>query len=497
LRQVTLVSRPEDEPKQVCPGLFYAVPAQDGLLFRIRIPGGILTVEQTRMLAQFTEQFGDGGLQVTNRANIQIRTRHPEISGETLTALQQVGLARDPQVDHLRNLMGSPTAGIDPAALIDVRPLIEALDRQISSRTDLAGLPAKFSIGIDGGEAVSVRNRSNEIWLVAARSPNPAVDEQAAVGFQVLLSTGEPEAVDTGIWVKPADGVAVVIAMAEVYLELATAYRPPQGKKPRLKKILEIVGIAEFLKQVKLKLIPVGLAEVMQSERRDQSSGQSDSDQPLGVHAQVQPGFCYIGLNLKLGNLTTLQLHQLADLVESVGNATLRLTPWQTVLIADIPDAQLATVQQQLAAMGFSWQPEIWSALVACAGSPGCAAAATPTQLHAQEIAAVLASEPFNRPINIHLTGCAKSCAQRHRSDIALLGKQTEQQQEVYELFVTGDRSPLGRSLYAEIPATQISDVIQRLIHTYHQQTDEPFQQFVSRYSVSELQQLFSQVSGS
>lgn len=489
MRHIASVDRPEDEPKQVCPGLFYAVPAQDGQLFRIRVPGGSLTVDQARVLVHFAEQFGEGELQITNRANIQIRTSQAEIPAETLAVLQQVGLAADPRVDHLRNLMSSPTAGIDPAALIDVRPLIRAFDHQISSRPDLAGLPAKFSIGIDGGEAASVRHRANEIWLVADRSSESTV-------FQVLLSAAQGQEIDAGFRVRPADSVAVVMAIAEVYLDLATSHRPPQGKKPRLKAILETVGVAEFLEQVRLKLMPVGLTEVIRSEWHSHPSVQSDIYLHLGVQKQVQSGLSYIGLNLQLGYLSALQLARLTDLVESVGGTMLNLTPWQTLLIPDLPETQLPAIQQQLAALGFSWQPDVWSALVACTGSPGCAAAATQTQQHARQIAAALAAEPFNRPINIHLTGCPKSCAQQHHSDIALLGQQKDQQ-EVYELFVGGEETRFGRSLYAEIPASHVSDVVQRLIRSYHQQTDESFQDFVARHSVDQLQQLFSQVSDS
>ena len=113
----------------VCPGLFYATPAQDGAIYRIRTPAGMLTSQQSSVVAHFAEQMGDGYLQITNRANLQIRSVHMVAPPPMLSTFQDVGLAASMAgVDHLRNIMASPTAGIDPQALIDTRPLVTALD---------------------------------------------------------------------------------------------------------------------------------------------------------------------------------------------------------------------------------------------------------------------------------------------------------------------------------------------------------------------------------
>ena len=137
----------------VCPGLFYATPAQDGAIYRIRTPAGMLTSEQASVVAHFAEQMGDGYLQITNRANLQIRSVHMVAPPPMLSTFQDVGLAAAMSgVDHLRNIMASPTAGIDPQALIDTRPLVTALDHTIVQHEEFAGLPAKFSVGFDGGE---------------------------------------------------------------------------------------------------------------------------------------------------------------------------------------------------------------------------------------------------------------------------------------------------------------------------------------------------------
>jgi ferredoxin-nitrite reductase len=190
----------------VCPELFYAVLAQDGIISRLRTPGGMLTSQQSRVVAHFAEQCGDGYIQITNRANLQIRAVHAVPPPTMLTIFQTTGLAASrASVDHLRNIMASPTAGIDPQAAIDTRALVTALDHAIVQHEEFAGLPAKFSVGCDGGEAVSVRNRPNDIWLVATTDNRPGAGASPSVSFRLYLNGGQGQELDTGLLLRPAE----------------------------------------------------------------------------------------------------------------------------------------------------------------------------------------------------------------------------------------------------------------------------------------------------
>ena len=115
-------------PTSSCPGLFYSTNAQDGILSRIRIPGGIINSEQCRVISDIADVYGGGYVDVTNRANIQIREIRTNINTSVLERLQNVGLGRNPIVDHIRNIMTSPTAGIDCQELIDTHGLVNDWD---------------------------------------------------------------------------------------------------------------------------------------------------------------------------------------------------------------------------------------------------------------------------------------------------------------------------------------------------------------------------------
>jgi ferredoxin-nitrite reductase len=487
----------------VCPGLFYATPAQDGAIYRIRTPAGTLASQQGRVVAHFAAQMGDGYLQITNRANLQIRSVHMAAPPPLLTTLQDVGLAAPMAgVDHLRNIMASPTAGIDPQALVDTRPLVAALDHTIAQHEEFAGLPAKFSVGFDGGEEVSVRHHPNDIWLVATADHRPDMGEPLPVSFRLLFNVGQGQELDTGLLLRPEECVPLVVAIAQVYLTHVERSRPPAtGKKPRLRQVLAQQGITWYLEQVR-RLLPFTLPYHPVVVAR--SADVAPHSRHIGAHPQRQPGLSYLGVVAPLGRLTAQQLRELADLAQVYGSGMSRLTPWQNVLIPDVPTQRVPALHQAIEKLGlYGSATHPWSALVACTGSPGCSASATHTTLHALELTNHLAQRGgLDHPLNIHVSGCPKSCAQHHKSDIALLGMTVRQGNvtvEGYRVHVGAGEQPFGRVLSDAVPAADIPALIASLLQVYRanrHSVDESFGAFADRYSIPTLQGLLQQSQG-
>jgi ferredoxin-nitrite reductase len=492
----------EPSASMVCPGLFYAVSAQDGVITRIRIPGGQISSEQSRILATLAEQAGDGWLQVTNRANFQIRATDGKISAAALSQLQASGLAAAASVDHLRNLMASPTAGIDSEAIYDTRPLVKALNHYISEHPELAGLSAKFSVGIDGGETVSIRDRPNDIKLVANRreTGKESLKEQ---GFRLYLNSAKGTDFDTGILLHPQDCVLAIGAVAQVYLaqaDLAQAQQSGTRKKPRLRKLIQRFGIDQYLEAVHQIGSRVGSSQA-QPEQASLNQAEPMSVlnyRHIGVHPQQQTGYSYLGVVLPLGWLGAAQLRALANLADRYGSGELRLTPWQNLLLPDIADQQIELLQNQIAEIGLSTSVNHpYTGLVACTGSTGCAASATDTRRDAIRLAAQLEQFPLDYPINIHVTGCPKSCAQHYSSDITLLGTVIEQageSLEAYDIYVGAEGQPFGQLLYQTIASAKIASLIEPMVAVYQKYRTgevESFREFIQRYSLQELRNLF------
>jgi ferredoxin-nitrite reductase len=221
----------------------------------------------------------------------------------------------------------------------------------------------------------------------------------------------------------------------------------------------------------------------------------------IGAHPQRQPGFSYLGVVLPLGRLTPRQLRALASLARDYGSGTLRLTPWQNVLIPDVPTPRMAALRQAIALLGVYDSPtHPWSALVACTGNRGCGASASDTTGHALQLANDLSRRgDLDRPLNIHLSGCSKSCAQHHPSDIALLGITLPHEGmpiEGYRVHVGAAQRPFGRVLSEAVPAAAIPALMAKLLRVYraHRQSrDESFGAFVDRHSIAALQGLLEQ----
>ncbi len=496
-----------------CPGLFYATPAQDGILSRIRIPGGIINSKQCQAIADIADEYGGGYVDVTNRANIQIREIRADIDSPVLKRLQELGLgSRNTGVDQIRNIMTSPTAGIDPQELIDTRSFVTSWDSYITENSALSGLSAKFSVCFDGGGLVSVSDRLNDITFAAILVEN-------RVYFRLCLSIGAKgkPPIDTGILLSPEECLPVLMALTGVYLAHTDAHNK---RKPRLREVVNSLGLDNYLQEVEKRLtisfgeknltpLPPFLrgkgektkhfSPLLQGEGLGERS--HTKYHHIGIHPQHQQNLYYIGLVLPLGRLETWQLKSLADLSAKYGNGTLRLTPWQNLLLTDIPQQWLTEVQSHILGLELDFSAaNIKSGLVACSGIQGCAAAATDTKSHALALADYLESHiTLEHPVTIHFSGCDKSCAHHGDSDITLLGVNNKTG-EGYQVFVgDGDiYEKFGREIHPYITVAELPTTIERILEVYkneHAKTDESFEQSTNHHETPQLKQLFSQAN--
>src|SRR5579864_6411581 len=235
-------------------GLFYVAPAQNAFMCRLRMPNGILSAHQLRGLAEIARRSGGGYADVTTRANLQIREIGARDVLDVLTAIQDLGLtSRGAGADNIRNITGSPTAGIDAQELIDTRPLARELHHYILNHRELYGLPRKFNIAFDGGGQVGVLEDTNDIGFAAV-----LVEEgggiEPGVFFRLQLGgiTGHGDfARDAGVLLKPEECVPAAIAVIRVFI--AEGDRTDR-KRARLKYVLDRLGLERFLAEAEKHL---------------------------------------------------------------------------------------------------------------------------------------------------------------------------------------------------------------------------------------------------
>ncbi len=489
-------------------GLFYLTPHKEAFMCRLRLPGGVLKTFQLRELAKVSQELTSGYVQITTRANLQLRLIEPKNAPEFLRRIQSVGLSsRGVGADNIRNITANPTAGIDPHELIDTLPLCNELAQLIANDRSLFDLPRKFNIAFDGGGLIGTVEDTNDIGLKAVRIEEPqkleATEIPAGVYFRVKLggATGHQVfARDLGVLVRPEEATKVILAITRVYI--ANGNRGDR-KKARLKHLLDKWTLEQFLAETEKSLGYRLLRAPMEKVESKKRNAELPPHSHIGAFTQKQKGLNYLGVAVPVGNITPKQIIRLAEIADLYGSGEVRLTVWQNLIIPNIPDAYVETVKKAVVKAGFDWrQSNLRSGLVACTGNSYCKFAASNTKAHALELAAYLEKKvELDQPINVHLTGCPNSCAQHYMGDIGLLGtkvKVSGETLEGYHVFVGGgfgENQAVGRQVFSGISVEQLKPTLEKMLVSYlkHRAIGETFQQFTQRHDLNALQTIFSE----
>jgi ferredoxin-nitrite reductase len=478
-------------------GLFYVAPNQNSYMCRLRIPNGILKAAQFAGIADLAERYGGGYAHVTTRANIQIREVEAGDAVAVIEAVQDLGLcSRGSGADNIRNVTGTPTAGIDPQELIDTRPYAREWHFHILNDRSLYGLPRKFNVAFDGAGTIPVLEDTNDIGFQAVRV-NEGFGLAPGVWFKLCLGgiTGHRDfARDTGVLVEPQDACRVADAVVRLYVEHGNR---TDRTKARLKYVLDAMGVEKFVALVEERL---GCKLARASPGAVAPRTDFDRTGHIGIHAQKQAGLNWIGVVLPVGRLSVEQMRGLAGIASTLGDGDLRLTVWQNLLISGVPTEKLPVAQERIEALGLATTTNaIRSGLVACTGNTGCKFAASDTKRHAEDIALWCETRvALDTPVNIHLTGCHHSCAQHFVSEIGLLACKVQADEDAdpvegYHVLVGGGFGPnaaLGRELYRDVTAENAPRTVERILKAYlgHRASrEETFLAFVRRHEIDAL----------
>jgi ferredoxin-nitrite reductase len=475
-------------------GLFFLTPVKDAFMARLRIPGGGVTTFQLRELARIAEGLTTGYVQITTRANFQMRLIQPKDAPEVLRRIQGIGLhTRGAGADNIRNLTMNPTAGVDPIELIDVNPLVQQLAQIIINDRSFYDLPRKFNIAYDGGGLIGSVEDTNDIGVKAVKVGDEVLFRIAlggASGHKALAN-------DLGVVVPPNEINKVVVAIVRVFIEKGCR---TNRKRARLKHLLETIRLDDFRALVEKKF-GKELRRAPYEPAQLRWGAQELPHSHVGDYPQKQRGLNYVGAVCPVGQITPKQMARLAELAELYGSGEIRLTVWQNFIVPNVPDAFVPTLKQALAKAGFATkQSNVASGVVACTGNSYCKFAQSNTKAHALALIKHLEKKlELDRPVNIHVTGCPNSCAQHYIGDIGLLGTKVRGE-DAYHVFVGGGfgkHPAVGRQLFAGISAGELPTTLEKILRVYLRRRAgrESFQQFSTRHDLNTLQTWYSEES--
>ncbi|MEH2079362.1 MAG: ferredoxin--nitrite reductase [Nostoc sp.] len=469
-------------------GVFFRPVTPGKFMMRLRMPNGILSSSQMRVLAQVVQRYGDDGCaDITTRQNIQLRGIRIEDLPDIFNRFDAVGLTSvQSGMDNVRNITGDPVAGLDADELYDTRELVQQIQDMLTNKgkgnPEFSNLPRKFNIAIAGGRDNSVHAEINDLAFVpafkeAGEDRRRGAEEQSfpsthsyqqIFGFNVLVggffSAKRCEAaIPLNAWVAPEDVVAVCRAVLEVYRDHGLR---ANRQKSRLMWLIDEWGLDKFRVEVESRLgkslIPAAAKDEIDWEKRDH----------IGVYKQKQAGLNYVGLHIPVGRLYAEDMFEVARLAEVYGTSEIRFTVEQNIVIPNIADSHLATFLTETLLERFSIDPGLLTrSLVSCTGAQFCNFALIETKNRALAMIKALEEElTFTKSVRIHWTGCPNSCGQPQVADIGLMGTKTRKNGktlegvDIYMGGKVGKDAHLGTCVTKGIPCEDLQPILQDLL---------------------------------
>ncbi|MBS1841165.1 MAG: precorrin-3B synthase [Acidobacteria bacterium] len=473
--------------------------ATEYFMVRIRIPNGLLTSEQTRVIANLAEEYGRGVADITTRQNIQLHWVTIEDIPNLIERLRAVGLTTTGACgDVARNVTGCPVAGIDGHELIDASPFALAIDKELGGNREFYNLPRKFKISVTGCSSWCSYPEINDVAFTATTRVRNGVKE---VGFAVRIGGGlstEPHlAVRLNAFIRQEQVVAVARGVAQIFK--ASEVLRQSRDKARLKYLFLQHGwtaesfLAELERQIGFKLDSLEHEEIPAGVHRDH----------LGIHRQKQDGLYFVGAPVLRGRIAPTQLRKVAELADSYGDGHVRLTAQQNIVLINIAEAHINRVVNELNAAGLPVSVSAFArGTVACTGSEFCKLALTETKGFARWLSRELEERlpGFEEQIKLHITGCPNSCGQHWIADIGLEGKKTKVNGKLVDAYYfcvggsVGQFASIARPVGYRCAAIDVPDAIERLLGTFSNERHEAenLRAFLARQSNEEIRTILA-----
>jgi sulfite reductase (ferredoxin) len=463
-------------------------------MVRIRIPSGLLSSQQARTIADLAERHARGVADITVRQNVQLHWVTIESLPEVLEALWRVGLSTTGACgDVARNITGCPLAGLDAHEYCDASPLALELNERLGGNAEFYNLPRKFKVSITGCRSWCTYPEINDVGLTAVTRKRWHGDE---IGFSLRvaggLSTDPHLGVRLNAFVRWEQVVPVVRGVAELFRESEVLRQ--NRERARLKFLFLQHGwtansfLEALQERLGFALDPAEPEELPSDVHRDH----------VGIHAQKQQGFSYVGASVLRGRITPEQLRTAANLSDRYADGHLRNTIMQNLLIVNVPNEHAARVAGELTAAGLPVRASAFArGTVACTGSEFCKLALTETKSFARWLTEELDQRlpGFQEQLKLHITGCPNSCGQHWIADIGIEGKKVKVDGRMVDAYYfcvggsVGEFASIARAVGYRCAASEVPDAIERLLREFNEQraSGENLRSFFARHSNEQI----------
>ena len=449
-------------------GVFQRRPTPGHFMMRIRMPNGIVTAEQCRLLAEITRESGRNVADITTRQQVQLRWVTIEGVPEIMAHLEAAGLTSlQTGMDNIRGIIGCPATGLTPTELFDTAPIAREFQRIFVGNKAFTNLPRKFNVTITGCLEHCTGGETQDISMTPALR---TVAGEEIAGLNVAVGGKQGSGGPVFAW--PLDAFVTPDDAAAVCAEIALIYRDHGPRESRSKARLAFL-IAEWGAERFRKELEGRLGRPLPPAGRD-ARAPSMNDH-VGLFRQKQPGLNYLGLKTPVGRLTGDQLRELARLSERYGRGEVRFTPTQNALIPHVPDGRVRALLDEPLLKELPYNPsEIQRGLVSCTGTDFCNLALIDTKTRAMALAREFEGRlGRTRPLTVRWSGCPASCGNHHTADVGLQGCKVKVNGKIVDgvhVFVGGrggSHPTAGIRILEDVPCDELPQVMDRLLRFF------------------------------
>jgi ferredoxin-nitrite reductase len=427
-------------------GIYPQKQGGDAFMMRVKVPGGVLTPEQTKVIGKIAVDFANGPipnphfgnnfLDLTTRQDVQMHWLKMGDIPEIWRRLEEAGITTVQACgDSARNVLCCPVSGLDHEEVIDAYPIAQAISDYFTGNREYANLPRKFKMSVTGCLEDCAQAEINDIGMLPARLDDGTIGFNLRVGGG--LSDGPRMASDIDVFVRPEEAVEITRGIAQVFGELGDR---ENRWTARMRYLVQKIGPEAFReelqKRVSVELTPAG-EDLTKHYRGDH----------VGVHAQ-KDGLFYVGLNVPVGRMSGEQFAEAGRLAEEYGSEV-RLATDQNLVITGVPEDRIDDLLAETLLERFSPDPGAFSrGVVACTGSEFCRFGIVETKIRAVEWAKEMderVGDVGQEAVRMHFSGCSASCAQPQIGDVGLRGETAKTTTSIVEGVDIGLGGSLGR----------------------------------------------------
>ncbi|MFF0453222.1 nitrite/sulfite reductase [Nocardia africana] len=460
-------------------------------MMRIRCDGGALNVEQVRTLGQISTEFARDTADLSDRENLQYHWIEIENVPEIWRRIEAVGLQTTEACgDCPRVVLGSPLAGESLNEIIDGTWAVEEITRRYIGKKEYSNLPRKFKTAISGQQ--DVVHEINDVAFIGVEHPEhgPGFDLWVGGG----LSTNPMLAQRVGAWVPLEEVPDVWEAVVSLFRDYG--YRRLRTKA-RLKFLIKDWGVEKFREVLETKYLQRKLIDGPAPEKPTRPIDH------VGVQ-KLRNGLNAIGFSPIAGRVSGTILTEVADAVERIGADRIRFTPYQKLVVLDVPDDKVEELISELEPLGLQARPSAWRRnLLACSGIEFCKLSFVETRKRSQVLAPELEQRladinaQLDVPVTININGCPNSCGRSQIADIGFKGQLVDDgngnQVEGFQVHLGGTLgldAAFGRKLRQhKVTSEELGDYIERVVRNFvkNRNGGERFAQWAVRADEADL----------